>query len=200
MIPTFFATAKQWRNWLLKNHESAKEIIVGFHKKHTGTPSITWPESVDQALCFGWIDGIRRGIDEDTYCIRFTPRKPKSIWSAVNIKRIKELIEAGEVAPAGLKAFEIRDEKKANLYSFEQKEVAFTPAQKKLFKANTAAWKYFESMPLSYRRPATWWVQSAKQEATKTQRLNTLIADSEAGKKIKSLSYASKPKPKKTSK
>ncbi|HYM20191.1 MAG TPA: YdeI/OmpD-associated family protein [Candidatus Kapabacteria bacterium] len=187
--PTFFKTPADWREWLEKNHSKKTELLVGFHKRHTGTRCITWKESVDEALCFGWIDGVRKKIDANTYTIRFTPRKKTSIWSAKNIKRIGELAKLGLVAPAGQKAFDERDTKKQNLYSFEQNNIAFTPAQLKRFKANKKAWKYFESMPLSYRKPATWWAVSAKQEATREKRFGTLIADSEAGRKIKPLSY-----------
>ena len=189
MKPTFFKTQADWRKWLEKNHASETELIVGFYKKSSGKHSIVWTESVDEALCFGWIDGIRKSLGEEAYQIRFTPRKRTSIWSAINIKRIQELMKLGLVAPAGKKIFDERNEKKQQLYSFEQENIAFTSAQEKRFKLNKKAWKYFEAMPMSYRRPATWWVISAKQEATREKRMATLIADSEAGRKIKPLSY-----------
>jgi uncharacterized protein YdeI (YjbR/CyaY-like superfamily) len=160
---------------------------VGFHKTRTGKPSVTWSESVDQALCFGWIDGIRKSIDENSYMIRFTPRKSSSIWSAINIKKVEQLTEQGMMKPAGLAAFDRRQEKKSRIYSFEQKEVKFTPAFLKIFKSNKNAWKFFSSQPPSYQRPATWWVISAKQEETKNKRLQELIRDSEEGLRVKHL-------------
>jgi uncharacterized protein YdeI (YjbR/CyaY-like superfamily) len=190
--PTFFKTQADWHKWLRKHHATETELVVGFYKKATGKPSIDWKQSVDEALCFGWIDGIRRGLNDEIYTIRFTPRKKRSIWSAINIKRAKELIELGLMQPAGLKVFNERDEAKTDLYSFEQANIAFTPTQEKKFKANKTAWKNFQLMPQSYRKPATWWVISAKQETTKEKRLKTLIDDSEAGRKIKPLSYNKK--------
>jgi uncharacterized protein YdeI (YjbR/CyaY-like superfamily) len=185
MEPTFFATPKDFRKWLKKNHASADELIVGFYKKDSGKPSITWPESVDQALCFGWIDGVRRSLGEDSYTIRFTPRRAKSIWSAVNVKRMKQLIEEGLVEPAGLKAWEARDPKKTNRYSFEQREEAvFDKTLEKKFRANSAAWKFFQAQPPGYRRVLTFWVMQAKQEATRERRLATLIKASASEKRI----------------
>ena len=189
MNPRFFSSAEAFRSWLKENHAVAKEILVGFHKRHTGKSTLTWKESVDEALSFGWIDSIRRSIDSQSYTIRFTPRKKRSIWSAVNIKRAGELIAEGRMQPAGLKAFKERDEKRANLYSFEQENIAFDKASEKKFKANTKAWKFFQSMPPSYRKPAIWWVMGAKREETRKAHLETLIKDSEAGRKIKPLSY-----------
>jgi uncharacterized protein YdeI (YjbR/CyaY-like superfamily) len=182
--PTFFATPAQFRKWLAKHHASATELWVGFYKKSTGKPSITWPEAVDQALCFGWIDGIRKSIDDDSYTNRFTPRRAGSIWSAVNTKRAKELIELGEMQPAGAKAFGARDVKKTNLYSFERDKVELPPAMLKKFRANKKAWSFFESQPPSYRKPVTWWVISAKQAATQERRLAQLIEDSGRGERI----------------
>jgi uncharacterized protein YdeI (YjbR/CyaY-like superfamily) len=181
MQPKFFATPAEWRDWLEKHHHTHTELLVGFHKKDSGNPSITWPESVDGALCFGWIDGVRRRIDDLSYSIRFTPRKAVSTWSAVNIRRVGELSAEGLMHPAGIKAFEARKEVRSRIYSFEQESVEFEGGQEKRFRANRAAWKFFQSQPLSYRRAATWWVINAKREETKQKRLAALIACSEGG-------------------
>ncbi len=185
MPPKFFATPKQFRDWLERHHGDTPELWVGFHKKDSGRPSITWPEAVDEALCVGWIDGLRKSIDAHSYMIRFTPRKPGSIWSAVNTRRAKELIARGRMRRAGRRAFEARDPKKTNLYSFEQRRAAtFDAPLEKRFKANPAAWKFFLSQPPGYRRIATFYVMSAKQEETRLRRLETLIRDSAAGLRI----------------
>jgi uncharacterized protein YdeI (YjbR/CyaY-like superfamily) len=185
MTPRFFATPREFRRWLAKHHADTAELWVGFHKKDTGRPSITWPESVDEALCVGWIDGLRKSIDADSYMIRFTPRKSGSIWSAVNTRRANALIAEGRMTPAGLRAFEGRDPKKTNLYSFEQRKAAqLDPALEKRFKANSAAWKFFQSQPDGYRRVAIFYVMSAKQPITRARRLDTLIRDSGAGLRI----------------
>jgi uncharacterized protein YdeI (YjbR/CyaY-like superfamily) len=185
--PRFFASPEKLRAWLAEHHDTADELLVGFHKKATGKPSITWKESVDEALCFGWIDGVRRTIDADRYTIRFTLRRTRSIWSQVNIARAKELIADGRMQPAGLRAFEGRDEERTRQYSFEQDKANFTRAQEREFRANKEAWVFFESQPPSYRKPATWWVISAKKEDTKARRLATLIDDSAHGLRIKHL-------------
>lgn len=185
MTPTFFATPADFRRWLKQHHKNASELWVGFHKKGTGRPSITWPESVDEALCLGWIDGIRKSIDADSYVIRFTPRKKGSTWSAVNTRRAQELIREGRVQPAGLKAFEVRDPEKSGIYSFEQRQAATLDAGAHAkFKANKAAWKFFESQPPGYRKISTYWVVSAKREETRAKRLATLIEDSAEGRRI----------------
>src|SRR5882724_5331355 len=149
MQPHFFKTPADFRKWLAKNHSSATELLVGFYKRDSGKPSITWPESVDQALCFGWIDGVRRRIDDVSYTIRFTPRKPVSNWSAINIRRVEQLIAEGLMKPAGLQAFASRQDNRSRIYSFEQKSVEFESAQERQFRANRAAWKFFQSRPLS---------------------------------------------------
>lgn len=187
--PQFFATQDDFRKWLEEHHDKATELVVGFYKVGTGKPSMTWSQSVDQAICFGWIDGIRKSIDHESYLIRFTPRNPKSIWSAVNIKKVEELTRQGLMTPTGLAAFNKRDEKKSAIYSYERDNYALSEAFEALFKANARAWEYFQSMPASYRRPSILWVMSAKQETTRVKRLNELIRDSEAGRKIKPLSY-----------
>lgn len=185
MKPTFFPTPADFRRWLEQNHESKTELWVGFHKKGSGRPSMTWPESVDEALCFGWIDGIRKRLDAESYVNRFTPRKAGSNWSAINTRRAKELIRTGRMQPAGLRAFKARDPAKSGVYSFEQRNAArLTPEAERRFRANKRAWQFFESQPPGYRRTALWWVVSAKQEATRTRRLGTLIEDSAAGRRI----------------
>ena len=185
--PRFFATPKDFRSWLEVHHNTVAELLVGFHKRRSGMPSITWPESVDQALCFGWIDGVRRGVDDATYTIRFTPRKPASTWSAKNIARVGELIEMGLMHPAGLAAFERRTAARSGVYSFEQGTIELGRAYEKRFRANRGAWTFFQEQPASYRKPATWWVISAKKEETRLRRLETLIDDSANGRRIKQL-------------
>jgi uncharacterized protein YdeI (YjbR/CyaY-like superfamily) len=183
MKPTFFKTPRDFRDWLEKNHKTARELWVGFHKKGTGKPSITWPESVDQALSFGWIDGIRKSVDEGAYMIRFTPRRPTSKWSAVNVKRIAELSEQGLMQPAGRAAFEGRDLTKAP-YSYEPRTGELDPAFEKRFKANRKAWTFFNAQAPYYRRTLCWWVMSAKQEETRLRRLERLIEASANGKRV----------------
>ena len=184
MDATFFESAAEWRAWLEANHDKETEIMVGFYKKASGKPSVTYHEAVEQALCFGWIDGVRRSIDADAYSNRFTPRKPKSHWSQVNIKHVERLTEQGLMHEAGLKAFNDRDPEKQNQYSFERENVQLDPAYEAQFRANAQAWEHFQRRPPSYRKPAIWWVMSAKQEATRQKRLATLIEDSAAGRKI----------------
>ena len=183
--PRFFATPGKLRAWFTRHHRSARELWVGYYKKASGRRSVTWPESVDQALCFGWIDGIRKSIDEISYMNRFTPRTPRSVWSAVNIARAKELIALGLMTPAGLEAFERRASDRSAVYSYEQRRTAsFDAGCGKRFRANKEAWEYFRAQAPSYRRVATYWVVSAKKEETRARRLATLIADSAAGRRI----------------
>jgi uncharacterized protein YdeI (YjbR/CyaY-like superfamily) len=184
MNPVFFATPADFRAWLERHHDHAQEIWVGYHKKASGRPSITWPESVDEALCFGWIDGVRKSIDADSYMIRFTPRKPRSTWSAVNIRRAEELIARGRMRPAGQAAFDNRAENRSRRYSFEQGEVALGERLEQQLRANARAWAFFQAQPPGYRKTATWWVLSASREETRQRRLATLIRDSEAGQRI----------------
>jgi uncharacterized protein YdeI (YjbR/CyaY-like superfamily) len=188
VTPTFFATPAAFRRWLTRHHARETELWVGFHKKASGRPSMTWPESVDEALCVGWIDGIRKSIDEDSYMIRFTPRRRNSIWSAVNTRRAQELIDEGRMRPAGLVAFEARTEEKTGVYAFEQREeVQLDAASAAAFRRERAAWVAFSAMPAGYRRTAIFWVMSAKREETRARRLATLIADSAAGRRLKQL-------------
>jgi uncharacterized protein YdeI (YjbR/CyaY-like superfamily) len=185
MEPTFFATPGDFRAWLERNHDSAGELLVGFHKRGSGRASMTWPESVDQALCFGWIDGVRRRIDDASYSIRFAPRKPRSTWSAVNVKRMRELIDQGLVAPAGLAAFERRSDDRTAIYAYEQRRSAtLEPEQKQRLEADERARAFFESQPPSYRRAAIHWVTSAKKPQTRERRLSQLIECSAAGKPV----------------
>jgi len=180
-IPTFFAKQSDFRKWLQTNHEKKTELLVGFYKVGSGKPSITWPQSVDEALCFGWIDGVRKSIDKESYQIRFTKRKPTSIWSAINIKKIEALKNQGLMRPAGLASFEKRTESKSRIYSYEKDEAELTQNFKKQFKANKKAWHYFQSLAPSYRKVSTHWVMNAKQETTRLKRLQQLISESAAG-------------------
>jgi len=179
-----FASAAKLREWLARRHATATELWVGFHKKATGKPSVTWPESVDEALCYGWIDGIRKSLGETSYAIRFTPRRKGSIWSAVNIRRAAVLRAEGRMAAAGLAAFEVRKENKSGIYSYEQRRDRLDAPYAATLRRNAAARRFFEAQPASYRRAAVWWVVSAKQEATRQRRLDRLIRDSESGRRI----------------
>lgn len=185
MKPTFFRSPLELRKWFAKHHATARELLVGYYKKDTGKPSVTWPESVDEALCVGWIDGIRKSIDDESYSIRFTPRRPGSVWSAVNIKRAAELEAEGRMLPAGQVAFEKRKENKSGIYSYEQRPVTLPERYADEFKRDKKAWAFFESQPPGYRKLATWWVLSAKKEETRLKRLADLIADAKAGRTIR---------------
>lgn len=179
MDPIFFATPARFRAWLAKQHDKAVEQWVGFYKKGTGKPSITWQESVDVALCYGWIDGVRYKIDEEAYKIRFTPRKPRSTWSSVNVKRVEELTKLGLMAPAGLKAFGNIQAGKSGIYAYEQRnEAKLEDDMERLFRSHREAWEFFQTQPPWYRRTATYWVISAKKPETRQKRLATLIEES----------------------
>jgi uncharacterized protein YdeI (YjbR/CyaY-like superfamily) len=173
--PTFFKTQTDLRNWFEKNQDKQEELLIGFYKKDSGKPSITWPESVDEALCFGWIDGIRKSLDEVSYTIRFTPRRARSTWSAVNIKRAGELIDLGLMTPTGLKAFAARQENRSGIYSYEQRSAELPDQYRRQLEKNKAALKFFAAQPPSYRKAANWWVLSAKKEETRLKRLDKLI-------------------------
>jgi uncharacterized protein YdeI (YjbR/CyaY-like superfamily) len=179
MTPLFFSKQSEFRKWLEENHKTETELIVGYYRVGSGKPSITWSESVDQALCFGWIDGVRRSIDKDSYCIRFTPRKPSSIWSAVNIKKVEMLVEKGLIQPPGLEAFRKRKEEKSEIYSFESKTKKLSEDFEIKFKSNANAWNFFVSQTLSYQKTIIHWIMTAKQEATRLSRLEKTIAESE---------------------
>jgi uncharacterized protein YdeI (YjbR/CyaY-like superfamily) len=182
--PKFFRDSGQLREWLRSNHSSRSELWVGLHKKGSGRPSITWPQLVDQLLCFGWIDGVRKSVGEDSYTIRVTPRKPGSIWSAVNLKRAAELVELGLMEPAGRTVYDARDEAKTNRYSFERDQVSLGAEYEAEFRKNRKAWSFFSSQPPSYRKTVTWWIMSAKREETQRRRLEQLIRDSASGERV----------------
>jgi uncharacterized protein YdeI (YjbR/CyaY-like superfamily) len=194
MDPMFFATPDEWRAWLGRHHASAEELWVGFYKRGTGRPSITWPESVDQALCYGWIDGVRRSLGQESYAIRFTPRRAGGTWSRINLKRVGELEALGLMHQAGRTAHAARTAAKSGIYSYERRDQArLAPEQERAFKRNRKAWSYFQSQAPWYRRTATHWVVSAKREETRAKRLATLIADSAAGRRIAQLARPTRP-------
>jgi uncharacterized protein YdeI (YjbR/CyaY-like superfamily) len=182
--PTFFKTPAAFRKWLAQHAGKKTELLVGFHKIDSDRPSMTWPQSVDEALCFGWIDGVRKRIDDFSYTVRFTPRKPTSIWSAINIARVQALTDLGRIQPAGHKAFAARSEKKSRIYSYEKKNSEFDAPAAKKFKANTAAWAFFAAQPPGYRKLLTHYATDAKQEKTRAARLEKLIAASAAGRRL----------------
>jgi uncharacterized protein YdeI (YjbR/CyaY-like superfamily) len=185
MGPTTFERPEDFRAWLEQHHASERELWVGYYKKSSGKPSMTWAESVDEALCFGWIDGVRRSIDDERYMIRFTPRRPRSVWSAVNIGRVAALTDEGRMRPAGRKAFEARREDRSGIYSYERREEAvLDPAYEKRFRARRKAWAAFQAMPRSYRQGAIRWVMTAKKEETRERRLATLIESSAAERTV----------------
>ncbi len=186
---TFFATSAEFRAWLHENHATETELLVGFYKKESKLPSITWPESVDEALCYGWIDGVRKSVDAISYSIRFTPRKPKSIWSAVNIAKVETLTTEGLMQPAGLAIYEKRTAENSKIYAYEQESIALSTEFETLFKENEIAWDFFTKQAPSYQKTAIWQIMSAKQRSTQIRKLETLIKDSAEGRKIKALSY-----------
>ena len=188
----FFQSAADFREWLTSNHHKVQELWVGFYKKKSGKVGIGYPEAVDEALCFGWIDGIKKAVDDVSYTHRFTPRKLKSFWSAVNIKRVGELERLGRMMPQGLKAFAGRDEQKAMQYSYERSACKLEGRYEKQFRGNAKAWEFFQAQPPGYRRTATWWVISAKREETRAKRLATLIETSEQGHRLDMLAPQSK--------
>jgi uncharacterized protein YdeI (YjbR/CyaY-like superfamily) len=181
---TFFSSPAEFRRWLQRHHASARELWVGFHKKATGRQTITWAQAVDEALCFGWIDGVRKSVDGDRYANRFTPRRRGSTWSLVNTRRAQELIAEGRMRPAGLRAFEARDPARSGLYSFERANAALTPDAEARFRAETAAWQFFQAQPPGYRRTVLHWVTSARQQETRDRRLDILIRDCRNGERI----------------
>jgi uncharacterized protein YdeI (YjbR/CyaY-like superfamily) len=188
MKAIYFRNAAEFRAWLERHHDAAAELLIGYYKKGSHRPTMTWPESVDEALCFGWIDGVRKGIDEERYTIRFTPRKQGSVWSAANIKRAQELIDLGHMRPSGLHAFQSRRADRSVIYSYEQREaVNLDDAYERTFRRNKKAWRFFEASPPSYRKAAIHWVMTAKREETREQRLATLIEDSAHGRTVRPL-------------
>jgi uncharacterized protein YdeI (YjbR/CyaY-like superfamily) len=187
MEPTYFATPEDFRKWFMDNHLHAKELVVGYYKKGSKIQSIDWPQSVDQELCFGWIDGVRRSIDGNRYSIRFTPRKKNSIWSAVNLKRIEELDAMGLLTDTGRKVWMNRNPDMAGRYSFEQEKIGLAPQYEEIFQTHPEAWENFNKMVPSYRKPAIWWVMQAKQEVTQRKRLDILIENSALNQRIPTL-------------
>lgn len=195
MKPKFFATPARFRAWLEAHHATEAELLVGFYKKGSGKPSITWPESVDEALCFGWIDGVRRSLGDEAYSIRFTPRNPRSTWSAVNVARVAELTRLGRMTPAGRRAFEARTPERTGIYSFERNAAArLRPDEDEKLRANARAAAFFEAQPPWYRRTAVHWVISAKRDETRERRLDQLIGDSAEGRTIPPLTRRPRPK------
>ncbi len=184
MKPKFFSSAAQFHSWLEKNHEDCTELFVGFHKKASGKKSITYPEALDEALCFGWIDGVRNSIDETSYMIRFTPRKPKSNWSLVNLRHIERLKKQDRIKPAGHRALALRDPKRTGIYSFENVPRELSAEYLKTFQQNRIAWEFFQAQPPFFRKTVAFWVMSAKKEETRIRRLEQLIASSEQGERV----------------
>jgi uncharacterized protein YdeI (YjbR/CyaY-like superfamily) len=185
MKPVFFADREAFRAWLEEHHATATELWMGMYKKGSGRPSITWPEAVDEALCFGWIDGVRQRIDDERYMNRFTPRRPNSNWSEVNVRRVQELTRKRRMRAAGLKAFRERREDRTATYSYEQRHQAkLDPAQERRFRSEKRAWDWFQTQPKGYRTTAVYWVMSAKRPETRERRLDTLIEDSAKGQRV----------------
>jgi len=185
MTIMFFKAPQAFRTWLARHHSEQRILHVGFRKRHTGKPSITWPEAVDEALRFGWIDGVRHRIDAESYTIRFSPRRPNSIWSAVNLRRVRALIRTGRMHRHGLKVYEDRNRKKSGLYSFEQRRaVTLAPRHTRMFRSNKKAWTWFRAQAPWYRRTTAFYVESAKQESTRLRRLAILIRAAAAGRAI----------------
>lgn len=180
----FFENQQKFREWLEINHIKEKELVVGFYKVNSQKPSMTWSESVDQALCFGWIDGVRKSIDNESYCIRFTPRKPNSIWSAVNINKIEKLTKAGLMKTEGIQAFALRKDEKSNIYSHEKEKIEFTPDFLNQFKKNKTSWTFFTNQAPSYQKVITHWIMSAKREETRLSRLEKTIIASGQQKRL----------------
>ena len=185
METRFFKTPAEFRAWLAKNHATADELGVILHRQSSGKPTMTWSEAVDQALCFGWIDGIARRIDDTSRVQRFTPRRPKSNWSAVNIKKVEVLTAQGLMTPAGQAAFALRHESRSAVYSYENRHLAALDAEREAaFRAKKAAWDFFSKQPPSYRQTAIYWVMNAKREETRSKRLARLIELSGAGRRL----------------
>ena len=184
MKPTFFKSPEEFRKWLEKNHASAEELLLGFHKKGSGKKSITYAEALDEALCFGWIDGVRRSFDETSYTIRFTPRKPRSIWSLVNVRHVERLQKEGRMQPAGVAAFERREAKRTGIYAFENAPRELATEYEKEFRRHKGAWEFFQTYPPYLKKQVSYWVMSAKKEETRSSRLRRLIESSEKGERI----------------
>jgi uncharacterized protein YdeI (YjbR/CyaY-like superfamily) len=184
MAPIFFNSPAEFRKWLEKNHKTETELVVGYYKVGTGKPSITWSQSVDEALCFGWIDGIRRSVDSESYSIRFTPRRPNSVWSKINIDKVEEMSKRGLMKPMGLEAYEKRKTTKSGIYSYENEVAVLNVDLETMFKANLKAWEFFLKQAPSYKKTATRWIMSARQDITKVNRLKKMIEASEKQKRV----------------
>ena len=184
MKPRFFSSPAQFREWLERNHDHETELLVGFHKKSSGKKSITYAEALDEALCFGWIDGVRKNFDETSYTIRFTPRKARSIWSNVNVRHVERLKKEGRMAEPGLEAYARRDPKRTGIYAFENRPRELSPAYEKTFRKNKAAWKFFEELPPAFKNLMIFYVMGAKKEETQLKRLKRLIESSEKGVRL----------------
>jgi uncharacterized protein YdeI (YjbR/CyaY-like superfamily) len=183
MKPKYFKSQSEFRRWLENNHDKEKELWLGFYKKNSGKPSITYPEALDEALCFGWIDGVRRSLGEDSYIQRFTPRRPKSIWSNVNVRHVERLKQLGRMAPPGLAAYALRTPERTGVYAFENSPHKLAVAYEKKFRANKKAWRFFDQMPPSFKRTCIFWVMNAKHEETRLRRLDSLIESSLKGER-----------------
>ena len=192
MKVAFFPSAPEFRRWLEENHDKVSELWIGFYKKDSGKTGLTYPEAVDEALCFGWIDGIKKRVDEFSYMHRFTPRKAKSTWSLINIRRAEGLKKLGRMAPPGLKAFDARDSRESGVYSFENRPQKLDAVFEKEFRANRKAWEFFKAQPPGYQRTARWWVISVKREETRWRRLACLMDDSAKGRRLAVLAGSSK--------
>ncbi len=194
---TFFATPAEFRAWLETHYDTATDLVLGFYKKDSAKKGITYAEALDEALCYGWIDGIRRRNDDDSFTVRFTPRKPRSIWSDVNVNHVARLSAEGRMLPAGLKTFEERKAERSGIYSFEQDQTSLVlnEAQEERFKANAAAWTFFQKQAPTYQKAAIWWIISAKREDTREKHLQSLIEVSEKGERLKQ--FRPDPQPKK---
>ena len=184
MKPKFFSSPQEFREWLERNHDSTSELLLGFHKKSSGKKSITYAEALDEALCFGWIDGVRKKLNETSYVQRFTPRKSRSIWSNINVNHVERLKSEGRMHRAGLEAYARRDPKRTGIYSFENRPRELSPAFEKTFRQNAKAWKFFEEQPPSYKRLMIFRTMSAKKEETQLRRLKQLIESSEKGVRL----------------
>jgi uncharacterized protein YdeI (YjbR/CyaY-like superfamily) len=190
--PVFFPTEADFRRWLEANHKTAPELLVGFWKKSSGKPSIDWPQARDQALCFGWIDGIRKSLGEDAYTIRFTPRRKGSIWSRVNVERFNALKAAGLMRPTGEHAYE-RDKHRSGIYSYEKPLASLAADEEKLFRENKAAWADWQKRPAGYRKTVLGWIAGAKRAETRAKRLKELITVSAEGRRLPQYDWQKKP-------
>jgi uncharacterized protein YdeI (YjbR/CyaY-like superfamily) len=184
MKPRFFSTLEKFREWLEQNHDSASELLLGFHKKSSGKKSITYAEALDEALCYGWIDGVRKNLNETSYTIRFTPRKARSIWSNVNVRHVERLTKEGRMRPAGIAAYERRDPKRTGIYAFENRPREFSPEFEKAFRKNKTAWSFFEKQPPGYKRVIVFWVMEAKKAETRVKRFKQLVDLCEQGLRL----------------